>query len=58
MNDNEPEQPPAEETDIVTLVLQIAVCIAIPYFLWQPLDGFFRPIVTAIVQPLLRAVGL
>lgn len=54
---DEPE-PPTEDIDVVDLVIRAAACAAFAYFAWQPLDNFFRPIVDALLTPLLRAVGL
>jgi hypothetical protein len=57
MQDDEPK-PPAEDIDLVTLLLQIAAVIAIPCLLWQPGYDFLRPIVHSLFAPLWRAVGL
>lgn len=57
MNDDDPE-PPAEETDLLTLLIQAAACTAFAYYAWSPLDDLFRPIVDATLGSLLRAMGL
>ena len=57
MNDNEPK-PPAEETDVFTLLLQIAAAVAISYYCWQPLYDVISPIFEATLRPALQAMGL
>ena len=52
---HEHEPPPKQDT--YTLIIQAIVAVTLTYFLWEPLYGFFRPIVRSLLAPVWQSLG-
>lgn len=50
------EPPPKHDT--ATLVLEAVVAVFLTWLLWEPLNGFFLPIVRSLFAPLWQVLGL
>lgn len=55
---SEEPDPPAEETDLLTLAIQAIACSAFAYFAWEPVYNIVKPIIAGTLKPVLQAVGL